>query len=776
LAHNRTVSRPMNRTMTRPAGARRRRRPLAIIFVTSLVVSGMVITGSATAQTTSPTQLPFELQSLDGSGNNQANPDWGLVGNDYSRVADARYADGIGEMVDAPDPRNISNRVFNDTHQNLFSERNVTQWGFAWGQFLDHTFGLRLGRLDEDPDGEPAPIPFDPGDPIEEFENDLGVIGFDRSAISPGSGVDTTRQQVNVVSSYIDGWAVYGGEDERLEWLRDGPVNGDLSDNEATLLLPDGYLPRADTRGDPESAPLMDTEGFLELEPQRAAIAGDVRANENAGLTVTQTVFAREHNRIVSQLPDTLTEEEKFQIARRVLIAEQQYITYHEFLPALGVTLPAYTGYDPAVRTDLSNEFATVGYRAHSMIHGEIEIVSELDRYSAEDQAALAELGLELEVEGDEVEIAIPLSLAFFNPDLVELVQLGPLLQGLGLEAQYNNDEQIDNQLRSVLFQIPVENNPDCLDGPGLPACFDGVVDLGAIDIQRGFDHGMPGYNELREAYGLAPMTSFTQITGEDTAEFPPGLGIDDPASLEFTELFDIDGNPIDLEDEDAVDGEARSGTRATTLAARLQAIFGSVDNLDGFTGMLSEQHVPGADMGELQLAIWTREFVNLRDGDRFFYGNDPGLQVIEQEFGIDFRRTLAEVIADNTDIPAADLNDNVFLVADEEPTACQVELTVVNEWSDGFLATVDVTNTGADTINGWELDFRFPTGQVIQDGWNTQFSQSGPDVTVGVPSGNWQGDLAPGDTATGWMRASWDSATNARPTHFALNNTRCTT
>jgi hypothetical protein len=645
----------------------RPRRRLAVVFVAALAVAGMVVTGSAVAQTTpTPTQLPFDVQSLDGSGNNQDNPEFGQAGNDYSRVADARYADGIGEPVEGPNPRLISNRIFNDTHQNLFSENGVTQWGFAWGQFLDHSFGLRLGRAPDDPDGEQAPIPFDPDDPIEEFENDLGVIGFERSAISPGSGVDTPRQQVNTVSSYIDAHAVYGPEEERLEWLRDGELDGNLDNNAGSLLLPDGFLPRADGRGDPGTAPEMEIEGLLTLDPTQAAIAGDIRANENIGLTATHTLFAREHNRIVSLLPDSLTEEEKFQIARRVVIAEQQFITYNEFLPTLGVNLPPYEGYDPTVNTDLSNEFATVGYRAHSMIHGEIELETEAARYSPEDLAAFEAEGLEVEIVGDEIAIAVPLNRAFFNPDLVESLQLGPLLQGLGGEAQYNNDSEIDNQLRSVLFEIPVEGNPDCLDGETLPECFDGVTDLGTIDIARGSDHGMPSYNELRQAYGLAPKTSFTEITGEDTAEFPPGLGIDDPASLEVLELFDIDGNPIDLEDEEAAEGEGVVAIRATTLAARLQAIYGSVDNVDAFTGMLSEQHVPSADFGELQLAIWTREFTNLRDGDRFFFGNDPGLSEIQQQFGVDFQRTLAEVIADNTDIALSDLNDNVFEVAEE--------------------------------------------------------------------------------------------------------------
>ena len=95
-------------------------------------------------------------------------------------------------------------------------------------------------------------------------------------------------------------------------------------------------------------------------------VAGDVRANENIALTATHTLFAREHNRIVSLLPTSLSQEDKFQIARRIVIAEQQYITYNEFLPAMGVTLPAYPGYKPSVNAALSNEFATVGYRAHS--------------------------------------------------------------------------------------------------------------------------------------------------------------------------------------------------------------------------------------------------------------------------------------------------------------------------------------------------------------------------------------------------------------------------
>src|SRR6185295_4235492 len=134
------------------------------------------------------------------------------------------------------------------------------------------------------------------------------------------------------------------------------------------------------------------------------------------------------------------------------------------------------------------------------------------------------------------------------NPGLLTQVGIGPLLKGLASEHQYSNDEMIDNQLRSTLFQVPVSGNPTCLDGPTMPQCFNGVTDLGAIDIERGRDHGMPSYNQLRIAYGLAPKASFKAVTGESTESFPTDQGltnpkINDPHILDFTSLKDANGN-----------------------------------------------------------------------------------------------------------------------------------------------------------------------------------------------------------------------------------------
>jgi hypothetical protein len=628
-------------------------------------VLALLVTIIVLSVTTSPAAADlFLFRTLDGHDNNLRHSDWGRANTLYLRVATPNYADRIGVMAGGPSVRYVSNRVFNDTGQNIFSENALTQWAWVWGQFMDHDFGLR----DETP-GESAPLNFRANDPLEGFTNDFGVMGFARTPAAPGTGTSLPRQHVNTLSSFIDASNVYGVTSARLEWLRVGPVDNDLGNNGARLMLTsDGYLPRVSARGDAASAPPMDLMGPLAGTPDRAVVAGDVRANENIALTALHTLFAREHNRIVGLLPGSLSAEEKFQVARRVIGAELEYITYTQFLPAMGIRLTPYAGYDPSVNPGLSNEFAVVGYRAHSQIHGEFDVAVPIGTYTSAQLAAFHARGIAVSGTADQTLLNVPLNAAFGAPDLLKQLGIGPVLESLG-ERQYKNDEQMDNALRSVLFQVPKPGIPDpavCGEPVDHPECFKGVTDLGAIDIARGRDHGMPTYNDMRRAYGLAPKTSFVDVTGEATQQFPtdpqidPNDPINDPDIIDFVRLRDDNGNVIPLDDPEANES-AVIGVRRTTLAARLRAIYGNVERLDAFVGMVAERHVNGSEFGELQLAMWKKQFEALRDGDRFFYQNDPALRIIGQQFGVDFRHTLAEIVSLNTDVtvPA-----NVFKVA----------------------------------------------------------------------------------------------------------------
>src|SRR5712691_1861156 len=702
------------------------------------VAASILVIGFAPAS--APSDSGIEFRSLDGGGNNLVHPTWGQAGTQYTRVAaPPAYADGISAIEGGPSARYVSNRIFNDIRQNIFSENGVSQIGWLWGQFIDHTLDLR----NETP-GEPAGIPFAPTsvDPLEAFKNDFPTIDFSRTVGDPTTGTSTAnpRQQINTVNSFIDAWDVYGGTASRLDWTRAGTVDGDPTNNSASLLLPDGYLPFANARGNADTAPAMDLMGPLTGNKAGAVVAGDVRANENTGLTAIQTLFAREHNRIVAKLdanPSTknFSNQMKFDIARRVVGAEQQYITYNEFLPAMGVDLPKYQGYQAGVDPSVSNEFATVGFRAHSQIHGTMEPLAPLGTYSQAQLDAFAAKGMTQEPDTTQIHLVIPLSLAFGNPSLLRDVGVGPLLKGLAGERQYKNYEQIDNQLRSVLFQIPSNNTAQCLGLPD-PNCFSVVSDLGAIDVARGRDHGIPLYNKLRQAYGLPVKTSFTDITGESSDAFPAGIGVSDLSSLDFTQLRDMAGNVIPLDDQE----NAVVGLRRSTLAARLTAVYGSVDNVDAFVGMVAEPHAPGAELGGLQLAIWKKQFAALRDGDRFFYANDDYLKTVGH-YGIDFKKTLAQVIEDNSD---ATVQADVFK-APIEPGADSVGLVAAYGFDEGKGSKVHDSsgrgNNGTTSNTGW-----------VAGKYGSALSFNGSSSSVTIP-GSGSLDLTGAMTLEAWVQ-----------------------
>jgi len=104
---------------------------------------------------------------------------------------------------------------------------------------------------------------------------------------------------------------------------------------------------------------------------------------------------------------------------------------------------------------------------------------------------------------------------------------------------------------------------------------------------------------------------------------------------------------------------------------------------------------------------------------------------------------------------------------------ACHIGYTIGSQWAGGFGAAVTINNTGTAAISNWTLTWSFANGQTITQVWNGNVVQSGANVTVTNMSYN--GSIPAGGSYAGMgFNGTWNNATNAVPTSFAVNGTVC--
>ena len=147
------------------------------------------------------------LYSVNGTGNNLAHPDWGSVGVDLLRTAPALYGgDGSGSTLGGagrPSPRFISDAIVSDpTDGGLPNSRFMSDWVYAWGQFIDHDIDLTTGGKGSQ--FQPANIPVPKGDPFfDPTGTGTQVIDFNRSEFDPATGTSSRnpRQQPNDITA-----------------------------------------------------------------------------------------------------------------------------------------------------------------------------------------------------------------------------------------------------------------------------------------------------------------------------------------------------------------------------------------------------------------------------------------------------------------------------------------------------------------------------------------------------------------------------------------------
>ena len=198
----------------------------------------------------------------------------------------------------------------------------------------------------------------------------------------------------------------------------------------------------------------------------------------------------------------------------------------------------------------------------------------------------------------------LPLKEVFFNISIVKKYDIGTMLKGLSVHRQYETDLQVNSGLRNFLFGTL-------------------GTDLVSINIQRGRDHGLPTYNKVRQFYTGTKAYSFSDISGSSRT------------SVSSNEPY----------------------SSSKLIADEMKSLYGNVDNVDLWVGLFAEPRLSGKSVGKTLDAIIRAQFESLRDGDFYFYMNDPELAADRSRIK---STKLSDIISRNSS--AGNFQDNVFI------------------------------------------------------------------------------------------------------------------
>lgn len=539
----------------------------------------------------------------------------------------SEYEDGLSKpkMTGLPNPRTVSKQLKimeNEEKQQMKTEPN-TIFLMQWGQFTDHDLSLTLMA--------PRPIArntepilfcedtcehiepcfgFQDAENITRFQNleerhihpRADCMDFVRSAEICGTGISsimfdknqTPREQINEISPFIDAGNLYGADAARGKYIREHnkvrEFQGKLrSGTNIYKLDPEKRYTNANqtkpfltydvpfrtAMGAASSVLPMDCkrepfwEGQFE-EDIPCFLAGDRRANIHLGLTIIHTLYTRMHNDFIDKLRAIQPEmpgPNLYHEIRRLTTFHMQQVIFERWLPIiLGEKFPDYPGYNDDLEVGIYNEFATAVFR-----FGHTLIPSMFPRKGIDYSEHLE---------------AWPMHKLMFSPYLlINEGGLDPILRGL--------------------ISSPTKNNQGGKVSPELTESFfkkneDVPLDLAALNIQRGRDHGLPGYGKYIQLCGLKP-------------NLPENI----------LALYDHDVNKVDL-----------------------------------WVGIISEPNLPNAKIGALGKCLITKQFSLIRDGDKYWYEH----QLNDEQITELRKFSLEKVICDYSD-GIVKVPKDVFLV-----------------------------------------------------------------------------------------------------------------
>jgi len=488
-------------------------------------------------------------RQADGSHNDLGCPWMGMAGARFGR--NVPIPDTFGEAPKGlyePNPRLISRKLL--AREQFVPVPHLSVLVPAWLQFMVHDW---LSHGSNDRKAEPHRLRLDAGD---DWGGDEMVVLRSRAdpAVGPGDAGQPATYR-NIETHWWDGSQVYGSSLARVQLVRTDPATGRFCADGKLWLEPNDMLP-ADPAG-----------GIPDLE-----LSG-VNGNWWIGLSVMHTLFAREHNAIVDRIKADHPHadgEFLFQKARLVNAALMAKIHTVEWTPALlnspegqfimrgnwwGVLgeqynraygrtgtgdllsgIPGSPAEHHAAPYAMTEEFTAV-YRMHSLMPDAFSFRRH------DSNAAIADKSL-TEVAGGAVR---------------------------GLYAQMSFDDALYSLATSNPGALVLHNFPNTLRRFDKKAAEGIFVDLGAVDVLRDRERGVPRYCAFRRHLGMRVPGSFEELT-------------DDPKWRQ-----------------------------------ELKDVYGAVENVDLLVGTLAERAPPGFGFSDTAFRIFILMASRRLKSDRFF-------------------------------------------------------------------------------------------------------------------------------------------------------------
>ena len=567
-----------------------------------------------------------QWRSVDGSCNNEFEPLWGMASTPQQRILDNDYSQPgslprvASDGKTLPSARLVTTTAFvpGDTP----NRNQISTLFMQMAQFIDHDITHTPATAPEeacckvDQQGREWRYPSDQElrdghpecYPIEVPTNDTywGPKGrtcmqFSRSDPSPAipkCSSSAAREPANAITHWLDASNVYGSTQEETLQVRDTQDRfAFLKASRSGGLGGKSHLPKCARefgKDDIEACGEVCKEDLPNGGNRQCVFAGDFRVNEQPGLSTMHTLWVREHNRVATLLIKINPKwdlERVFQEARRIIIATWQNIIYNEWLPiVLGQTYmnsfslsPLKPGqgyaedYDSTIDPRINAEFSGAAFRfGHSMVPGLIQVMRP-----------------------SKTNLQMRLKDVFFDPSqLVDEGFVDGIMLGMALTKAPAWDGEFSNDLMNHLFE---EHETD---GSGL--------DLATLNIQRGRDLGLQGYNKYRK---LCASGKYRGVRN-------------------FKEL-------------------TKDGYMSVESVRKLSALYRDVDDIDLFVGGTLENPHSKALLGPTFLCIIGDQFARFKRADRFWFenGNDEESRLSLAQLDSLRDTSMARVICDNTDI-----------------------------------------------------------------------------------------------------------------------------